>query len=479
VKAFRREGILFPRQVRTGPNRGTLLWVPLAHSRVLQVLHNPRYAGAFVFGRTRTRRRVDGGSTQIKVTPAEWTVLIPEVYSGYITWSEYLANQQRLRDNAVAFGGDRHHGPPREGPALLQGLVVCGRCGRQMTVRYHQYRCGLVPDYVCQREGIEHGQGPCQRVIGRVVDQALGTLLVEMISPLVLQTALAVQEELHQRREETARLQQQQVQRARYEADLARRRYMQVDPDNRLVADTLEAEWNNTLRQLDAAQQQYEQQQQAHQAGVTAEQQAEIAALVQDFPRFWASPQTPPQERKRMVRLLVEDVTLRQESDHIVAQVRFPGGAATTLRVPRRKYTPYRHTAPEVIARIDVLLAEHTYSEIATRLNAEGLRSGEGRRFDAECIQRLQNSYHLPSRYQRLRAQGLLTSVEMGRLLGITVTTVNTWREGGLLQGYRVNDRNSYLYRPPGLNPPRKRGGCPLSKRLPSPTSSHSVKGAV
>jgi DNA invertase Pin-like site-specific DNA recombinase len=479
VRVFHREGVLFPRQVRGGPDRGSLLWAPLAHSRVLQVLHNPRYAGAFVFGRTRTRRQVSGGSVQIKVPLEQWQVLIPEVYTGYIPWSEYLANQQRLRDNAVAFGMDRHHGPPREGPALLQGLVVCGRCGGQMTVRYHHYRCGLVPDYVCQREGIEHGQGPCQRVIGRGVDQAVAALLVEMISPLVLQTALAVQEELRHRHEEADRLLQQQVQRARYEADLARRRYMQVDPDNRLVADTLEAEWNGALRRLDAAQREYEQQRQAHQAGLTAEQQAAITALAQDFPRLWASPQTPQPERKRMVRLLVEDVTLRQERDHIVAQLRFPGGAATTLRVPRRKYTPYRHTPPEVITRIDALLEEHTYREIATQLNAEGLQSGEAKRFDAELVQRLQNAYRLCSRYQRLRAQGLLTSAEIGERLGITVGTVIAWRKCGLLQGCRVNDRNSYLYRAPGPSPPRKCAGSPLSTRLSLATTSRSGKGAV
>jgi DNA invertase Pin-like site-specific DNA recombinase len=479
VKAFRHDGIRFPRRLRTGPNRGELLWVPLLHSRVLQVLHNPRYAGAFVFGRTRIRRQVTGGSTQIRVPQGEWTVLIPEVYEGYITWQEYLANQQRLRDNAVAFGADRHHGPPREGPALLQGIVVCARCGGQMTVRYHQYRCGLVPDYVCQRDGIEHGASPCQRIAGRAVDQTIGALLVEMVSPLVLQTALAVQEELHQRLAEADQLQQQQVKRARYDADLARRRYMTVDPDNRLVADTLEAEWNEKLRRLDAAQQEYEHQRQAHQDGVTPEQRAEIAALAQDFPRLWAAPETPQRERKRMVRLLIEDVTLRQETDHILTQVRFRGGAATTLRAPRRRYTPYRHTAPEVTARIDALLDEHTYSEIATRLNDEGLRSGEGKRFDAESIQRLQNAYHLRSRYRRLREQGLLTSVEMGRLLGITPDTVNSWRECGLLHGYRLNDRNSYLYLDPGPNPPRKRGGCPLAKRLAATTSPPSEEGAV
>ena len=258
VQAFRQDAVLFPRRLRTGPDKGELLWAELAHSRVLQIIHNPRYAGAFVFGRTRTRPRVAGGSTQLRMPQEEWTVLIPDVYEGYIPWSEYLANQQRLRDNAAAFGHDRRHGPPREGPALLQGLVMCGRCGRQMTVAYHQYKCGLVPDYVCQKDGIEAGASPCQRIAGRSIDQAVGELLIDMVSPLTLQSAMAVQEELQTRLDEADRLQQQQVERARYEADLSRRRYMNVDPGNRLVADSLEAEWNERLRRLDEAQQEYD-----------------------------------------------------------------------------------------------------------------------------------------------------------------------------------------------------------------------------
>ena len=474
VKAFRRDGIRFPRRLRTGPDKGDLLWGELVHSRALQVLHNPRYAGAFVYGRTHVRKQADGGCSWVRVPQQEWAILIPDVHTGYISWSEYLANQQRLRDNAAAFGHDRRHGPPREGPALLQGLVVCGRCGRQMTVRYHQYKCGLVPDYVCQREGIEAGASPCQRIAGRSIDQAIGNLLVEMVSPLALQTALAVQEELQARLDEADRLQKQQVQRARYDADLARRRYMSVDPENRLVADSLEAEWNDTLRRLDQAQHEYEQQRNRHQAGLTAQQRAQIEALAHDFPRLWADPHTPQRERKRMVRLLIQDVTLSKEEDHVLVQIRFPGGSTSSLQVPRRKYTPYRHTAPQVIQRIDELLEEHTYSTIATRLNEEGLLSGEGKRFDAALVERLRNAYNLKSRYDRLRDQGLLTRTEMATLLGITVNTVISWRKSGLLHGYRVNDRKAYLYEHPGPNPPTKQAGKPLAQRIPAHTSSPS-----
>ncbi len=145
-------------------------------------------------------------------------------------------------------GGDRRRSPAREGPALLQGLILCGRCGQRMTVRYHVRHGRLCPDYVCQREGIEHAQPVCQHVPGSGIDEAIGALLIEAVSPVALEVALTVQQELQSRLEEADSLRLKQVERAQYEADLARRRYMRVEPEHRLVADSLEAEWNSKLR---------------------------------------------------------------------------------------------------------------------------------------------------------------------------------------------------------------------------------------
>ena len=157
-------------------------------------------------------------------------------------------------------GSDRRKSPAREGPALLQGLILCGRCGERMTVRYHSREGRLWPEYLCQRDGIEHAKPVCQQIPGAGIDQAIGELLVEAVSPVALEVALSVQQELQCRIEEADRLRQKQVERAQYEADLARRRYMRVDPDNRLVADSLEAEWNSKLRTLSETQQERERQ---------------------------------------------------------------------------------------------------------------------------------------------------------------------------------------------------------------------------
>jgi hypothetical protein len=164
---------------------------------------------------------------------------------GYISWEQFDANQKRLADNALGFGGERKAGPPREGLALLQGRVLCGICGERMSIHYSIVHQQVVPTYVCQQASVRRAEKVCQRVPGRVVDQAIRNLLLELMAPMTLQIALAVQQEVEARVSETEALRHQHVERAQYEAELARRRYLKVDPDNRLVADSLEAEWNN------------------------------------------------------------------------------------------------------------------------------------------------------------------------------------------------------------------------------------------
>src|SRR6202034_1032087 len=198
MKAFHKEKVLFPRRLKKGPRKGDLLWVELTHSRALQVLHNPRYAGAFVYGRTHIRKTPDGGEVYRLLPRDEW-ILIPGVHAGYITWEEYECNQRRLRENAQALGHDRRKSPPREGPALLQGLVLCGVCGSRMTVRYHCRGTRPVPDYVCQKGGIEHGRPLCQSINGEQIDKSIGELLIQTMTPMAIDVALTVQQEIQAR----------------------------------------------------------------------------------------------------------------------------------------------------------------------------------------------------------------------------------------------------------------------------------------
>jgi hypothetical protein len=434
------------------------------HSRALYVLHNPRYAGAFVFGRNRTRSKADGSTTYTKLPREQWT-LLKDVHPGYISWGQYEENLQRLRENAYANGQDRRKSPPREGPALLQGLAVCGVCGSRMTVRYHARQTKIVPEYACQRDGADHIILVCQHVLGEHLDQAVGQLLVDTVTPLALEVTLTVQQEMQSRLDEVDRLRKKQVERARYEADLAQRRYLHVDPANRLVADSLEAGWNNKLRALHAAQEQYEEQCKNDRAAISEQQRARIATLAHDFPQLWQNPKTPDRERKRLVRLLLEDVTLIKNSE-ITAHVRFKGGINKTLTVPLPLNAwQQRTTNPDVVREIDRLLDYNTYPQIASLLNDRGLLSGQSKSFTAQNVARVRRRYGLASRYDRLRKAGMLTVDEMAAMLGITPQSVKIWNRHGLLRGHAYNNKNDCLFEHPGNNPPRKAQGVKLAKR--------------
>jgi DNA invertase Pin-like site-specific DNA recombinase len=465
AKAARHQGLAFPRRCGKGPHKGELLWTGLDHSHVLRILHNPRYAGAFVYGRTHTRKTVDGGKHLRKVPRDQWDILIPGVHAGYLSWDEYEQNQKRLHESAQAIGADRRRGPPREGPALLQGLVVCGRCGNRMTVRYHSRHGHLCPEYVCQREGIEHAEPICQRVPGGGIDHAIGELLVAAVNPVALEVTLAVQRELHSRLEEADRLRHKQVERAQYESDLAQRRYLRVDPDNRLVADSLEADWNHKLRALTEAHEEYARRHEQDARVLTDDQRATILALASDFPRLWRDPATPDRERKRMVRLLLEDVTLNRDRQ-ITLQIRFKGGAHKTLNLPLPLQSWQKCVTPSaVVNEIDQLLNKHTVLEIAAILNERGIVSGAGRPFHPYLVARLVRSYGLKPRYDRLREAGLLTLLEMADALHISPTHVKIWNRHGLIRGHPYSDKNECLFEPPGANPPRKAQGTKLSLR--------------
>jgi hypothetical protein len=335
-----------------------------------------------------------------------------------------------------------------------------------MTVRYHVRRSHLEPNYVCQRFGVEHAEPVCQTVPGAGIDQAVGELLVEVVSPLALEVALSVQQELQSRAEETDRLRRAQVERIRYEAQLAERCYRHVDPANRLVADALEADWDQKLRALAEAQQDYERRRQADRSLLSEEERARILTLATDFPRLWRDAQTPDRERKRMVRLLLEDVTVLRDHREITLHLRFKGGAHKTLRLPVPPNAWQRRaTCAELVTEVDRLLDSHTDCEVAALLNHGGWRSGEGRTFTRQIVARIRRNYGLKSRYTRLREAGLLTLREMAQRLGLSAPWVKVWRNQGLLKAQPYNDRNECLYEDPGEHPPSKMQGVKLSER--------------
>ena len=453
VKSFRDQGLTFPRRLWHGARKGEVIWGPLDHPRTLWVLHHPRYAGAFVYGRTRQRHQ---DRKYHKLPREEWIAFVRDAHPSYISWDQFEQHQTMLRDNAAGYSTDRRRSPPREGPALLQGLVICGRCGLRMTVRYHQSHGTLVPIYTCQRDGIQHGHAICQQMTGASIDVAIGALVVEAVSPMALEVTLGIQQELQSRLDDADALRRKAVDRAQYDVDLARQRFMRVDPNNRLVADSLEADWNHKLRLLNDAQERYRQQHDADCLVLGDEQRARILALANDVPRLWRDAATPDRERKRMLRLIVDDVTLVKGKE-LVVHVRFRGGATRTLTLPRPAPAwALRQTSPEVVAEIDRLLAEYTDVQIARELTERGFRSGTGKPVDIMMVARVRDHYHLKPRYERLRERGLLTLAELASALQISTATAKHWRRAGLLRAHAYNDKPQYLFEPPGADAPTR-----------------------
>ena len=351
---------------------------------------------------------------------------------------------------------DRRHGPAREGPALLQGLVICGRCGNRMTLRYYQRKHGtrLYPEYLCQKEQIEQaGDHLCQQVLGAGLDAAIADLLLAQLTPLAIDTSLRVYEELHTQAEQARRLRAQQVERARYAAELAQRRFLQVDPENRLVASVLEADWNARLRELAQIQAEADKQNEAEQRKLSALEQQAIADLVNDFPRVWCDPRTSDRDRKRMVRLLLSDVTLLQHQEVITAQVRFKGGATETVTVTVSRG---RRHPPQLLTLIDQLLEDYTDSGVAEQLNQRGWRTFKGKPFDARRVLSLRRDHQLKAHGMRLRERGLLSADEAASAYGVCRETIMTWGRAGVLPTSRMDDHGMVVFPPPDGHAPVK-----------------------
>jgi len=385
VREFRGKQWKFPVRTPKGPRPGDLEWGELTRNRVHSVLHNPRYAGAYVYGQNRNRRKPDGTGRHVERLPREqWYQLQCHAHPGYLSWEEYEENVKHLHENAPA-PQPLGRGAAREGPALLQGLTYCGVCGARIAVRYHSRGNRLLPEYLCDSNSENRGAPRCQSIPGAELDQAVGKVLVETITPVKLELALAVQQEIDEREAETNRLYRLQVERARYESTLAERRYKAVDPDNRLVAGTLEAEWNGKLRLVREAEQECDRLQMARQA-VTAQAREQILRLAEDFRQMWQDSQTPDRERKRMARLLIEDVTLIRGPEQVTVHIRFKGGAAQTIHVPLHR----RKTDPRAIDTIQRLSDDHhDQASIAEVLNRMRIKTAHGKDFTSTTVRQV------------------------------------------------------------------------------------------
>lgn len=471
-------GVRFPQRAWGGETAGTIVWCDYTSYRIRNVLTNPAYAGAYVYGRRRCRQAPNGQIERRQLTPEYWAVVIPDHFPGYVSWTDFQAIQDRLRRNEQGFGRPTPFGPPREGPALLQGRVMCGQCGSPMYVRYGSRRR---PRYVCIDQATAR-RAACQSVPAVDVDAAIARLLLELMTPMAIEMTLAIQSQLDRRIAEREHHHQLRITRARYESDLARRRFMLVDPANRLVAAGLEAEWNRRLSELADAEQELARFHAETQEQISAEMRCRIEALVRDFPQLWADPAVIDRERKEILALLVEDVTLLSDRVAITAHVRLRGGACRSLNLTHSSVAPRKRNPPDIVAKIDQLLELGDDQTVADHLNAAGARTWRNLPFTKGGIANVRKGRGLPSHRQRRHGAGYETAAELAVRYGVTRTTIRHWAIQGLLERSSCGKHRRWYYRlPPGTRIVKGFGGphAKLPQFLPAPICHSTEPGAV
>lgn len=469
VKAFRKEGLRFPSRLR---NQNPTIFQPLTISTAIRTLNNPRYAGAYVYGRRQYRRAVDGKKLLRKRESNDWLACIPDAHPGYITWEQFQQNLKTLEVNGRGYEAARGS-PPREGTALLQGRGVCGRCGRRLRVHYADRRGRLEAWYVCDRAHGSLGESNCQSIAGTPIDEAIGKLIADRMTPAAVELALDIRGEIEARHAEADQLRRRAVERAQIDTDLAQRRFMLVDPANRLVADTLEREWNDKLRALASAREERERGRQQDQFALDDAIRDRLVAMTTDFATLWRDPSLPNRERKRLLAYIIEDVTLVKLATEGTTKVhvRFKGGMTETLTTQNPKSSAQQvKTQQAVIELVDELLNDHVYSEITEILNQRGIRpGGSARRDKAHArftdlrVAYLIHHYRLRSRYDRLLDRGMLTKTEITARLGITECTLKRWVDHGLVARQAYSGQ-AYLYESPDPSLPAKQ--CSRWNRL-------------
>src|SRR2546425_744568 len=444
----------FPRRAYGGVWAGELRWGRLTHSRTVGVLSNPTYAGAYVFGRFRSRRIVgpDGSvrDTTYEQPRSDWAVVIQDHHPGYITWEQYLANQQRLAANTTRSGAR----PAREGLALCQGIVYCGSCGRSMSTNYQP---NGRPFYDCAKSRGDHVQTKACRSVGApTVDQVVAGRLLQVLGPDEVALALAAADEVTERRQRSTRASELALERAQYDADRAERALLACEPENRLVARSLESRWEVKLAAVAEAEAALA----VTQAAVPRlPPRAELEAMAVDLPALWAASSTSAKDRKRLMRTLVADVTLTSQvaGDEGWIGIRWRSGATEQIgtRRPPRQYEVTRtpSTATEYIIQHGPML---TNQELVAELNATGFKTGVGRCFDVAAVQWVRHAYHIPSP-SHFQA-GELSVDEVAAQLGISAGVVYYWIEHGQLAARRsATGRLGVAYTPEVETACRKR----------------------
>jgi DNA invertase Pin-like site-specific DNA recombinase len=432
-------GFKFPTRRGGG---GELAWRTLTEGRLADLLHNPTYAGVYAYGRRPQRQVVVDGAIRTRrgqLSPDKWPVRIAAAHAAYIDWETFVSNQERLRNNRSRMHGATQ-GAPKEGPALLTGLLLCGRCGRRMRVDYNSQQ-RIRWRYVCTG-ATETGQVICWSVMGVAIDRTVEQLFLGTMIPAEIDLSIAVEREADGQARSLDAQWQARLEQARYEARRVERRYKAVDPDNRIVARTLEREWEARLHDLEEVERQYAEARRARHVDLTAADRAQLRAIARDLPAVWRAATTPQADRKAMLRLVIEIITLEPidlPSQSTRLRIQWRSGAVDERFVERPAYGV---TPASVLDRIRALASEGLDDDgIADRLTRDGVESAKRHRWTGQLVCSVRNHHGIPGNAKpanrplpdRHPETGLYSVPGAARRFGVARDTVKNWIRRGLV----------------------------------------------
>lgn len=438
--SLREDGVRIP--VRAAHSKG-LEWRSPSYGQLQRMLANPIYAGAYAYGRRQTEECIDQNLKPKKrmrpMAQDDWHVLIKEHHDEYISWERFEKSQKHIRAN---WRGAPGPGAAREGDSLLQGLIMCGRCGRRMSVAYGK---GSRPTrYRCAKGREQTGAPVCQGFGARRLEQAVERLLLECLCPLGVEAMIEAAKVYTQELEVRRRQWEQKVECARYEVNLARRQYDAVDPENRLVARELERRFEKALKALESSESEVQKQLQRLPQALSSPEGQLLKKYANDLSKLWNAPSTRAQDRKRLARCLIEHVvvTVMPEESILKAKVHWKGGDVSAIEVPRAKSGVHRYVSdPELVDLLRTLAREFSDRQIARILRRKRLKTPKGLSFAPYHVANLRQCYDIPKGPRvPVRGKDVYTAQKAAERLDVDRSTVIRWVEVGLLRGSQLTD---------------------------------------
>jgi DNA invertase Pin-like site-specific DNA recombinase len=433
------QNLLFPRKPSFEKK---IRWIRPYVKAVNDTLINPLYAGAYVFGRTKVVKELDENgnqqSRQVKQSMQDWDVIIHDLHPAYVSWEDYLCIREQIRKNAPA-PKSQASSVPREGSALLQGLARCGKCGRSMHVNYHGQGTLSYPYYICNIAHRNFVQSYCQSIGGRRIDRFIAQSFLEAISPASLKLHLHALKHVREQEETALKQHTLQLERAQYEANRIFRQFDAVEPENRLVARTLERQWNEALKQVEEIRAYIKEKRKAFQHQLSKIEEDKLKDLARDLPTLWST--ASDKDRKRLLRVAIQEVQLLKDDRDVTVKILWIGGALTRHTVHLPKVRSKRATPLDEVEMIRQLAQKFSDDQIARILIRQGRKTPTGLTYNAHKVANLRRTYGIP-RYRKPKEQYLksYTAEQAAKILDVSTPTVHNWLNSGFIRGQQLTE---------------------------------------